>query len=84
MRNGTLYIGVTSDLVRRVHQHKAECTGGFTKEYGVKALVYFEVFDSIENAISREKQLKNWLRDWKIQRIEINNPNWDDIYASLL
>ncbi len=83
-RNGTLYIGVTSDLVGRVWQHKNDITEGFTKRYGVHRLVYYETTDDIAAAISREKQLKKWRRAWKLQLIEKTNPNWDDLWPALL
>ena len=81
--NGTLYIGMTSDLVRRVHEHKNGAVDGFAKDHAVKHLVYFEEFDSPETAISREKQLKKWRRDWKKNIIEEHNPYWDDLYDAL-
>jgi putative endonuclease len=77
---GTLYIGVTNDLVRRIGEHKLEIAEGFTKRYSVHKLVYFEQFDDVENAIRREKQLKKYNRAWKIRLIEELNPNWDDLY----
>ncbi|MDD8057626.1 GIY-YIG nuclease family protein [Shewanella metallivivens] len=77
--NGTLYIGVTSNLVRRVYDHKAGLNDGFTKKYSINQLIYYEVFDDIYNAISREKQLKNWKREWKIGLIEKFNPRWEDL-----
>ncbi|HEY8334498.1 MAG TPA: GIY-YIG nuclease family protein [Tardiphaga sp.] len=77
---GTLYIGVTNDLIRRVYEHKTKVAEGFTRKYGVDRLVYFEYFDHIEHAILREKRLKKWLRAWKIALIEKDNPNWDDLY----
>src|SRR5262249_6858599 len=77
---GTLYIGVTNNLIRRVYEHRVDLVEGFTKQYGVHRLVYFEQYDSIEQAILREKRLKKWNRAWKIQLIEENNPNWDDLY----
>ena len=80
---GTLYIGVTNDLVRRVGEHRLELTKGCTKRYGVHKLVYFEQFDDIENAIVREKRLKKWNRAWKIRLIEELNPNWDDLYPGI-
>ncbi len=83
-RNGTLYIGVTSDLVQRVWQHKNDVVEGFTKKYGVHRLVYYELHDDMENAIIREKRLKKWNRAWKLRLIEEMNPNWDDLYDSLL
>jgi putative endonuclease len=80
---GTLYIGVTNDLVRRIAQHKSKSAEGFTKRYGVDRLVYFECFDGIEQAIHREKRLKKWTRAWKVQLIEGQNPNWDDLYPGI-
>jgi putative endonuclease len=80
---GTLYIGVTNDLVRRVHEHRKKFSGGFTKKYDVHRLVYFEQFDDIENAIRREKRLKKWNRAWKIRVIEKSNPNWIDLYYQI-
>jgi putative endonuclease len=80
---GTLYIGVTNDLVRRVAEHRLKIVGGFTEKYGVARLVYFEQFDDPENAIKREKRLKKWNRDWKIRLIEEHNPNWDDLYPGI-
>ena len=80
---GTLYIGDTNDLVRRVAEHRLELVDGFTKKYEVHRLVYFEQFDDAENAIRREKRLKRWNRDWKIRLIEEFNPNWDDLYPGI-
>jgi putative endonuclease len=80
---GTLYIGVTSDLVRRVAEHRLKLVPSFTEKYDVSVLVYFEQFDDAENAIKREKQLKKWNRAWKVRLIEENNPNWDDLYPSI-
>ena len=82
--NGTLYVGVTSDLIKRIYEHKNNIYGGFTKKYNVKNLVYYEVFESIEEAIKREKQIKGWLRKKKIALIEQNNQEWTDLYESLL
>ena len=82
-KNGTLYVGVTNDVVRRVYEHKEGLAEGFTKRHGVKRLVHFEIYDSIETAIRREKALKTWLRDWKVDLIERHNPDWDDLYESL-
>ena len=82
-RNGTLYIGVTADLVKRVWEHKQSFVNGFAKEYGAKTLVWYEVHDSAESAITREKQLKKWNRAWKIRLIEEVNPYWNDIYSNL-
>jgi putative endonuclease len=80
---GTLYIGVTSDLVRRVYEHREKTADGFTKKYDVDKLVYFEQFDDAENAIRREKRLKAWNRAWKIRLIEESNPNWIDLYHQI-
>ena len=78
-RNGTLYIGVTSNLMARIVQHRSGSFGGFTKEYHVKRLVWFEMADMMESVIAREKQLKNWHRAWKIELIEADNPTWRDL-----
>ena len=82
-RNGTLYVGVTSNLVQRVWQHKEGLADGFTKKYGVKSLVWFQQCDEIAGAIEREKQIKEWSRAWKLRIIEEMNPNWDDLYVTL-
>jgi putative endonuclease len=82
-KHGTLYIGVTSDLIGRVGQHREEVRDGFTKDYGVKRLVWFETHDGIEAAIRREKRLKKYKREWKINLIEEDNPNWDDLFPQL-
>jgi putative endonuclease len=83
-RNGTLYIGVTSDLVKRIWQHKNKLIEGFTKKYNVIRLVYYEECEDIETAIQREKRTKKWERAWKIRIIEENNPNWDDLYDEII
>ena len=80
-RNGTLYIGVTSNLVQRIWQHKQGIVDGFTKKYGLKTLVHFEVHDTAESAITREKQIKKWERAWKLRLVEENNPEWKDLYG---
>ncbi len=80
---GTLYIGVTSDLIGRIHQHKSGAVDGFTKTYGLDRLVYFEAHESIEAAILREKQMKEWNRAWKIKWIEERNPDWVDLYPGI-
>ena len=82
-RNGTLYIGVTSNLVKRVYEHKNNIVDGFTKKYSIHKLVYYEITDDIESAIRREKQLKKWNRKWKMNLIEKNNPEWKDLYFGL-
>jgi putative endonuclease len=80
-RNGTLYIGVTNDLVRRTLEHKNGDVPGFAKKYSANILVYFETFGRIEDAIAREKQLKGWNRAWKIRLIEKNNSGWNDVFG---
>ena len=82
-RNGTLYIGVTNDLMRRIYEHREGLVAGFTKRHGVKRLVYFETYDQVEPAIQREKTMKRWPREWKINQIERENPNWEDLYKGL-
>jgi len=83
-RNGTIYIGVTSDLIKRVFEHKNKLISGFTSKYNVNILVYFETFGDIEMAIRREKQLKKWNRKWKLAVIEKENPKWEDLFEGLL
>ncbi|NQT73243.1 MAG: GIY-YIG nuclease family protein [Chloroflexi bacterium] len=83
-RNGTLYIGVTNDLLRRVYQHKTDQVEGFTSKYEVHQLVYYEECGDIHAAIAREKQLKKWNRQWKMNLIEKSNPNWRHLYYDLL
>ena len=80
----TLYIGVTNDLVRRVYEHKESVVNAFTKQYGVHSLVYYEIADDPEAAITREKQMKKWRRAWKLQLIEAKNPEWVDLSGSLI
>lgn len=82
-KNGTLYTGVTSDLIKRVYQHKTKMIKGFTSKYNVKNLVYFEVFDDITEAILREKRIKKWKRAWKLKLIEKENPYWKDLSETL-
>ena len=83
-RNGTLYTGITSDLIKRVWQHKNNVIEGFTKKYHIKNLVYFETHKSAEEAIKREKRIKKWNRSWKLRLIEEQNPNWDDLYQKIV
>jgi putative endonuclease len=83
-QDGVLYIGVTSDIVKRVYEHKNGFVDGFTKQYNLKNLVYYEIYDDIEEAIKREKQLKNWHREWKIELVNKQNPHWEDLYESIL
>jgi putative endonuclease len=80
---GTLYIGITNDLIRRVHEHRLKLVRGFSAKYGVGKLVYFEIFDDPTSAIMREKQLKKWRRDWKIELIENKNLGWVDLSLTL-
>ena len=83
-RNGTLYIGVTSDLVKRVWEHNNNVVEGFTKRYGVHQLVWYELHDNMDSAIAREKQLKEWKRQWKLELIEDSNPNWLDLFPVII
>ncbi|UOY07430.1 GIY-YIG nuclease family protein [Muricauda sp. SCSIO 64092] len=78
-KNGTLYIGMSNDLERRVFEHKNKLIEGFTKKYGLNRLVYFEVYQYVNDAILREKRIKKWKRQWKIELIEEENPEWDDL-----
>jgi putative endonuclease len=80
---GTLYLGVTNDVVRRVHEHKSKVVAGFTKRYSVDRLVWFEIYDDALTAIAREKELKKWRRDWKIRLIAERNPQWIDLYPEI-
>ena len=82
-RNGTLYIGVTSDLPKRIWQHKNNLAAGYTQTYGVYLLVFYELHHDMLTAISREKQLKQWNRQWKLRLIEKSNPDWIDLYESI-
>ena len=83
-RNGTLYTGVTSDLIKRVAEHKEGSIDGFSKRYDLKMLVWYEVHDDINEAIKREKQIKNWERNWKLRIIEDKNPDWLDLYDEII
>lgn len=83
-RNGTLYIGVTNNLVKRVYEHKNDLVEGFTKQYQVHNLVYFEPYEDVKEALLREKRLKKWDRKWKIELIEKNNPDWEDLYPEII
>jgi len=83
-KHGTLYVGVTNDLVRRVHEHTSGMVGGFTSKYHVTRLVWFETHDDVTAAIKREKEMKKWRREWKISLIERDNPDWLDITESIL
>ncbi len=83
-RNGTLYTGVTSDLIQRIHQHKEKITGGFSKKYGCANLVYFEMHETMKAAITREKQIKSGSRNKKLFLIETKNPEWQDLYNEII
>jgi len=83
-KNGTLYIGVTNDLLKRVYEHKNNLMGGFTEKYNVHNLVYYETFSNIYDAIAREKRMKKWERKWKIELIEKSNPQWRDLYFDMI
>jgi len=83
-RNGTLYVGVTNDIVKRVSEHRADLVEGFTEKYGVHALVWFEQTPNVAAAIQREKQIKKWRRSWKIELIERGNPDWRDLYGEIV
>ena len=82
--NGILYVGVTSDLTRRVYEHRLEAVDGFTKQYGLKRLVYFEQFDDIRTAIQREHNIKHWPRAWKVRKILASNPDWNDLFDTIV
>jgi putative endonuclease len=83
-KNGTLYLGMTNDLVRRVYEHKNNLLEGFSKKYNIHHLVYFEVCEDIRAAIQREKNIKKWRRQWKIELIEKSNPDWKDLYFEII
>ena len=83
-RNGTIYVGVTTNLIKRVYEHKIKCIDGFTKKYSVDKLVYYEIFDNIEEAIYRENCLKKWTRSHKIALIEKENSEWKDLYDEII
>ena len=82
-KDGVLYIGVTSDIKKRIHEHKEGLIDGFSKKYHVKRLVYYEIHENAESAITREKNMKAWKRDWKIELIEKDNPEWEDLFERL-
>ena len=82
--NGVLYVGVTNDLERRVYEHRNGLVAGFTKKYSVKRLVYFERYDDIRTAIQRERNMKHWSRKWKVRLILQDDPEWNDLYDSIL
>ena len=82
-KDGATYVGVTNDLIRRVYEHRQKSVPGFSSKYNITRLVWFEVYDDPTNAITREKELKKWKRSWKLQLIEAQNPQWDDLYESI-
>ena len=82
-KEGAIYVGVTSDIVRRIYEHRIKAVPGFTAKYNITRLVWFETYDDPVSAISREKELKKRKRSWKVQLIEANNPRWDDLYESI-
>ena len=82
--NGIFYVGVTTYLVRRIYEHRTGAVAGFFKRYGLNRLVFFEVFDDVRDAIQREKTIKHWSRAWKVRKIVVHNPTWDDLYATIL
>jgi putative endonuclease len=82
-RNSTFYVGITSDLLKRISEHKNKVADGFTKKYNITNLVYYEIFNDPENAIAREKRLKKWNRTWKMRVIEEMNPDWKDLYEDI-
>ena len=81
--NNVIYVGVTGNLLQRIYQHKNKIFAGFTKKYNVDKLVYYEIYNNIEDAIRREKQLKNWYREWKMRLIEEHNPEFNDLYDNI-
>jgi len=83
-RNGTLYIGVTSNLIKRIWAHKTNVVEGFTKKYGIHTLVWYEIHETIGSALQKEKTLKKWRRKWKIALIESFNPDWQDLYEAII
>ncbi|MFA5056403.1 MAG: GIY-YIG nuclease family protein [Dehalococcoidia bacterium] len=83
-KHGTLYVGVTSDLIKRIWEHKNNAAEGFTKRYEVHMLVWYEQHETMESAITREKAIKEWKRNWKVKMIELSNPEWNDLYDRLL
>ena len=82
-KEGVLYVGVTSDLIKRAYEHREGAAQGFTRQYFVKKLVYFEIYEDVREAIRREKQMKKWRRAWKVELIEKQNPHWKDLYDTL-
>ena len=83
-KDGSLYLGVTNDLIRRVFEHRSKTTRGFTSRYNITKLVWFEIYDDPISAITREKEVKKWRRAWKVALIEKENANWDDLYESII
>ncbi|MGE5894097.1 MAG: GIY-YIG nuclease family protein [bacterium] len=83
-RNGTLYVGVTSELIKRIYEHKNDLVDGFTRKYAVHSLVWYEMHENAEAALAREKQIKKWKRQWKLELIEKDNPHWKDLYEDMI
>jgi putative endonuclease len=83
-KHGTLYLGVTSNLIRRIYEHKTRAVPGFTSRYDIDRLVWYECYDDPENAITREKEIKKWRREWKVNLIERDNPDWEDLYSQIV
>jgi putative endonuclease len=83
-KNGTLYVGITANLIKRVFEHKSNVVEGFTQKYNIHNLVYYEVYTDINNAIQREKNIKKWNRNWKIKLINTKNPEWNDLYEVII
>jgi putative endonuclease len=82
-KDGAIYVGITNDIVRRIYEHRTKVIQGFTSKYNITRLVWFEIYDDPISAISREKELKKWKRVWKVQLIEAQNPQWNDLYESI-
>jgi len=82
-KDGAIYVGMTNDIVRRIYEHRTKAVLGFTSKYNITRLVWFEIYEDPISAISREKELKKWKRSWKVQSIEAQNPQWDDLYESI-
>jgi putative endonuclease len=82
-KDGAIYVGITNDIVRRIYEHRIKAVRGFTSKYNITRLVWFEIYDDAISAISREKELKKWKRAWKVQLIEAQNPQWEDLYESI-
>jgi putative endonuclease len=82
-KDGAIYVGITNDIARRIYEHRIKAVRGFTSKYNITRLVWFEIYDDPISAISREKELKKWKRAWKVQLVEAQNPQWNDLYESI-